>query len=93
MAKQKKVTVKEPAMAPRAKGATAVKANPTSKLGQLEALLRRPDGATIAQLSKALGWQPHSVRGAMSGSLKRKQGLRISTTKEEGVDRVYRVAV
>jgi hypothetical protein len=67
-------------------------AKPTSKLGQLEAMLRRPDGATIAQLVKALEWQAHSVRGAMSGSLKKKQGLKIAGTKEEGKDRIYRIA-
>ena len=66
--------------------------DPTSKLGQLEAMLRRPDGATIPQLVKALDWQAHSVRGAMSGSLKKKQGLKITATKEEGKERVYRVA-
>ena len=54
-------------------------------------MLQRPEGATIAQLSKALDWQAHSVRGAMSGSLK-KQGLKITASKEEGADRVYRIA-
>ena len=67
-------------------------ARPTSKLGQLQAMLQRPEGATIAQLSKALDWQAHSVRGAMSGSLKKKQGLKITASKEEGADRVYRIA-
>jgi hypothetical protein len=67
-------------------------ARPTSKLGQLQAMLQRPEGATIAQLSKALDWQAHSVRGAMSGSLKKKQGLKITASKEEGTDRVYRIA-
>jgi hypothetical protein len=67
-------------------------ASPTSKLGQLQAMLQRPEGATIAQLSKALDWQAHSVRGAMSGSLKKKQGLKITASKEEGADRVYRIA-
>ena len=38
-----------------------------SKLEQLEAMLRRPDGATVDQIGKALDWQKHSVRGAMSG--------------------------
>jgi len=66
--------------------------DPTSKLGQLEAMLRRPDGATIPQLVKALDWQAHSVRGAMSGSLKKKQGLKITATKDEGKERVYRIA-
>jgi hypothetical protein len=44
-----------------------------SKLEQLEAMLRRPDGATVDQIGKALHWQKHSVRGAMSGALKKKQ--------------------
>lgn len=63
-----------------------------SKLSQLEAMLRRPEGATLGQLSKALDWQPHSIRGAMSGNLKKKQGLKLTATKEEGADRVYRIA-
>lgn len=62
----------------------------TSKLAKLEAMLRRPDGATIPQLMKGLDWQAHSVRGAMSGTLKKK-GLKIVGVKEEGRDRVYRV--
>jgi uncharacterized protein DUF3489 len=71
---------------------TAGAARPTSKLGQLQAMLQRPEGATIAQLSKALDWQAHSVRGAMSGSLKKKQGLKITASKAEGAERVYRIA-
>ncbi len=46
---------------------------PKTKLAQLDAMLRRPDGATIKQISKSLVWQAHSVRGAMSGALKKKQ--------------------
>lgn len=72
----------------------AAKAKPKaseSKLQRLEAMLRRPDGATIAQLSKALDWQAHSIRGAMSGSLKRKQGLAVTASKLEGQERVYRI--
>ena len=76
----------------KAASKTAGAARPTSKLGQLQAMLQRPEGATIAQLSKALDWQAHSVRGAMSGSLKKKQGLKITGSKEEGADRVYRIA-
>jgi hypothetical protein len=62
-----------------------------TKIGKLEAMLRRPAGATIPQLVKALDWQAHSVRGAMSGTLKKK-GLKISAGKEDGHDRVYRIA-
>jgi hypothetical protein len=76
----------------KATSKTAAVARPTSKLGQLQAMLQRPEGATIAQLSKALDWQAHSVRGAMSGNLKKKQGLKITASKEEGADRVYRIA-
>ena len=54
MIKQKKETGKKVATAKRP---PPVKND--SKLGQLEAMLRRPDGATLAQLSKALAWQPH----------------------------------
>jgi hypothetical protein len=88
MTKPKKPAARKAAK-PRA-SKTAAKAG--SKLSQLEAMLRRPEGATIAQLVKALDWQAHSVRGAMSGSLKKKQGLKIEGTKEEGKDRTYRIA-
>jgi hypothetical protein len=60
---------------------------------RLEAMLRRPDGATIEQLSKALDWQAHSVRGAMSGALKKTmQGLSVASEKREDGTRVYRIA-
>ena len=74
------------------KARAAPSTKPTSKLGLIEAMLRRPDGATITQLTKALNWQPHSVRGTMSGALKKKQGLAITATKSEHADRVYRIA-
>jgi len=64
----------------------------TTKLSQLEALLRRPEGATIKQLVSALDWLPHSVRGAISGSLKKKRSLKIVGKKLEGEERVYRIA-
>lgn len=63
-----------------------------SKLEQLQAMLRRPDGATIDQIGKALHWQKHSVRGAMSGALKKKQGLTITSEKAQDGRRIYRIA-
>jgi hypothetical protein len=84
MTKQKKA-------AKPTKSRAAARASGISKLARLEAMLRRAEGATIAQLMKALDWQAHSIRGAMSASLKKK-GLKITGTKEEGQDRVYRVA-
>ena len=68
------------------------KSKPKTKLAQLEAMLRRPDGATVEQISKSLDWQTHSVRGAMSGALKKKQGLAITSEKTDDGRRVYRIA-
>jgi hypothetical protein len=55
-------------------------------------MLRRNEGATIAQIASALDWQAHSVRGAISGCLKKKQGLTITSGSVEGGARVYRIA-
>ena len=66
-------------------------AAPKTKLGQLECMLRRPEGATLAQLVRALAWQAHSVRGAISGTLKKKQNFKITASKVEGAERVYRI--
>lgn len=66
-----------------------VRAN--SKQAQLIAMLRSPEGATIAEIAASLGWQPHTVRGAMAGTLKKKLGLEVTSAKEEGRGRVYRV--
>ena len=64
---------------------------PSTKIAVAEALLRRPEGATMEQLVAATGWQAHSMRGAMSGNLKKKRGLVIASTKVDGV-RTYRIA-
>ena len=93
MTKQKKATGKKAAAAPKAQNPSAkAKAKPSTKLGQLEAMLRRTDGATVEQLSKSLSWQKHSVRGAISGALKKKQGLTVTSEKREDGKRVYRIA-
>ena len=64
---------------------------PSGKLGVVVALMRRPEGATVAQMGAATGWQAHSVRGALAGSLKRKHKLTIVGEPGEG-GRVYRIA-
>jgi len=53
--------------------------------------LQRKKGATLADLVKATGWQVHSVRGAISGTLKKKLGYAIVTKVAEGRGRVYRI--
>ena len=64
--------------------------SPSSKLDQIAAALRAPKGATIAQLVTLTGWQPHSIRGAMSGALKKQRGLTISSAKT-GDARTYKI--
>lgn len=66
-------------------------AKPSSKQDELVTLLRRPTGATIAQLTKATGWQAHSVRGVISGTIKKKLGLNVTSERQDG-ERVYRIA-
>jgi hypothetical protein len=61
-----------------------------SKRAQLIAMLRRKHGATIAQIVEATGWQPHTVRGAFAGALKKKLGLIVTSEKVDGI-RVYRL--
>ena len=62
-----------------------------TKQAQMIAMLRRTKGATIEEMATELGWQHHTVRGAMAGALKKKLGLDITSEKVEGRGRVYRI--
>ncbi len=55
-------------------------------------LLRRKNGATMAEIAKATDWQNHSIRGFISGTLTKKMGLTVESSKNEAGDRVYRIA-
>jgi len=63
--------------------------NKPSKTDVLVALLTREQGADLAELAAATGWLPHSVRGALAGSL-RKKGFQVTSLKGDG-RRVYRI--
>ncbi|KVG31442.1 DUF3489 domain-containing protein [Burkholderia diffusa] len=63
-----------------------------SKQALVIAMLRRPEGATIAQICEATSWQSHTVRGTLAGALKKKLGLDITSDKQNG-ERVYRIAI
>jgi hypothetical protein len=65
--------------------------DPKGKLGTVIGMLRRPEGAQITELMAATGWQAHSVRGAISGAIKKKLGLIVTSDKTEA-GRVYRIA-
>ncbi len=54
-------------------------------------LLKRKKGATIEEIVEAIGWQPHSVRGAISCALKKKLGLAVTSEKVQARGRVYRI--
>ena len=63
---------------------------PVTKFVQISALLRRTKGASINELMNATGWQHHSVRGFLSGTLVKQKGLKIASEKTDG-ERRYRV--
>ena len=54
-------------------------------------MLRAPGGATLDEIVAATGWLSHTARGAMSGALKKKLGLTITSEKVDGRGRVYAI--
>jgi hypothetical protein len=78
---------------PKAKPATKAAAGPRqgTKQEQLIGMLRRAKGATVGEIAEALGWQAHTVRGALAGALKKKLGLTVVSEVNERRGRVYRI--
>jgi len=60
-----------------------------SKTATVLALIQRAKGATLAEIMEATSWQPHSVRGFISGTLGKKMGLKVESAKREDGERVY----
>jgi hypothetical protein len=94
MAKSAKSKPKPKSARKRATTSTTKKAGSRadSKQAKLVEMLKRPDGATIDEIVKKFEWQPHTVRGAIAGALKKKLGLDVQSEKVEGRGRVYRIA-
>ena len=84
------------AEAPAEENATTEAAKPQiregTKQATLIAMLRRPEGADLDEIAEATNWQKHSIRGAISGALKKKLGLEVTSTKDGQGRRVYRLA-
>ena len=66
-------------------------AEPGSKQSRVIAMLQSPEGATIAAMMQATGWQQHSVRGFLAGVVRKRLKLKLGSKKVDGI-RVYRVA-
>jgi hypothetical protein len=62
-----------------------------TKQARLIAMLQTPDGATLDEIVAATQWQPHTVRGAIAGALKKKLGLKVTAEEVAGRGRVYRL--
>jgi hypothetical protein len=89
---KKTTSAKKGAKAPK-KG-TSAKAEGVregSKTGKILDLLKRPDGATLQELMKLTGWQAHSVRGFLSGTVGKKLGMTVTSAKSEDGQRSYSV--
>jgi Protein of unknown function (DUF3489) len=75
---------------PKAVKKTGVARN-GSKAAKVLGLLKRPDGVTLKELMKATGWQAHSVRGFLSGTVGKKMALAVTSAKGEDGERTYSV--
>ncbi len=76
--------------APRAK--KPVTARRGRKTAKILDLLKRPGGVTLKELVKATGWQPHSVRGFLSGALGKKRGTPVESSQRADGERAYRIS-
>ena len=98
-AKRAHVAPKKAKKAPKAKAAKkapkGVKnghgARDGSKTAKVLGLLKRPNGVTLKELMKNTDWQAHSVRGFLSGTVGKKMGLTVTSTKSEDGVRTYSV--
>ena len=90
----KKITPKKHASPRRNRVISAEKHSlgPVSKHDQILELLRGKHGATLEDLQKVSNWQAHSVRGFLSGTVKKRLGLKLQSAKSSDGQRRYSVA-
>jgi hypothetical protein len=83
--KPAKAKVGKPTKPSKAAPAAKPTPRPGTKQAQLIELLQRPEGATVEQIAAATGWQKHTIRGAISGALRKKLGLNVEATRTREV--------
>ena len=77
---------------PRAKaGDKAGGSRTDTKQATVIQMLRSAEGATVAQLSAATGWSAHTIHGVLSGTIRKRLGLALTSAKTEGSERTYRI--
>lgn len=72
--------------------ATSRPIRPGTKLAEIVDAMKRPGGATIAQMMAGTGWQAHTIRGAISGMVRKRLGYQVVTEKSADGQRAYRIA-
>jgi hypothetical protein len=77
--------LQKPKKAPAGRGSHGAR---TTKTEQIIALLKMPSGVSLKAIMRATGWQPHSVRGFISGKLGKQMGLKVKSVERDG-ERVY----
>lgn len=75
-----------------ADGKNTAPARRGSKAAKILGLLKRPSGVTLKELVKATGWQPHSVRGFLSGTIGKKMATPVESFKSTAGERAYRIS-
>ena len=91
-ANRKPAKATKPTKSKKAAKATKAKAARSgSKAEKVLDLMKRKDGATLAEIAKATDWQNHSIRGFVSGHATKKLGLKVESTKSEEGERTYRI--
>lgn len=76
---------------PASRKAKTIEPRKGTKQAKLIEMLERPNGASNAEIQKAFDWQPHTVRGAISGALKAKLGLKVEAERDDARGTVYRI--
>lgn len=79
----------EPSPMTSASSKTTVR--PNSNVAKILSLLKRPGGVSLGALIKATEWQAHSVRGFLSGTISKRLGLTLTSTRTDAGERVYSV--